>query len=320
MRPEAGLERARRRLVRVLVDRARGRTLVVGEDEALGDALRAVGRKVEAVSRDDLQELERSALLPRTAILHEVLQDLSPEDAKALLHTLWGRVVAGGRMLVVVPNGDAIQSSSANRRMSRTALEEELSSLGPVRLVTDQPYRWIVARLDKPGGPSLPARDRLERYRVTARLCRGRVVELGCGVGHLAGVVHGRGLEVTGVDMSEAKIRQARSLYPGIAFQTGDIRSVVLPDGSFDTVVLAEVLEHVPETEGDAILERAWRLLRGSGRLVVSVPNEDCVPHRNHVRRFERSTLESVLSRWGTPRVILDQPYKWLLMTVEKKS
>jgi hypothetical protein len=312
------LERAHRRLIRVLVERARGRTLVVGDDEFLVEALRAVGRNAETVPAESLTASDLPGFSPRTVVLQEVLQHLSPRDSRLLLQELWGRMKEGGRLMVVVPNGDGPSPPEGTRRIDRAGLLEELSPLGPARLVTDQPFRWIVARLDKPGGAARPARDRLERFRVTARLCRGKVVELGCGVGHLAGVIQGRGLEVTGVDVSKAKIREARSLYPGVEFHAADILSVELPPARFDTAVLAEVLEHVPEEEGNAFLERAWGLLGRGGRLVVSVPNEDCVPHRNHIRLFDRAGLEGLLSRWGSPRVILDQPYKWLLMTVDK--
>ena len=68
------------------------------------------------------------------------------------------------------------------------------------------------------------------------------------------------------------------------------------------------------------MLVKAWKLLAPGGRLIVSVPNQDCVPHPNHVREFDRRSLKKVLGRWGRPRLITDQPYKWLMMTVEKTS
>ena len=118
--------------------------------------------------------------------------------------------------------------------------------------------------------------------------------------------------------MSEEKIRRARKEHPGIPFMACDILGLSLPPESFDTVVLAEVLEHVPEKDGDAMLDKAWSLLRAGGRLIVSVPNEDCVPHPHHVRLFDRRSLRKLLASFGKPRLIADQPYKWLLMIVRK--
>ena len=135
--------------------------------------------------------------------------------------------------------------------------------------------------------------------------------------GHLTRAIADRGLEVLGVDIGGKRIQQARKFYPDLNFEQMDILQMEIDD-TYDTVVIAEVLEHVYEEIGDAMLEKAWGLLESGGRLIVSVPNEDCVPHRNHVREFSRRSLRNLLRRWGRPRLITDQPYKWLMMTGEK--
>jgi len=151
-----------------------------------------------------------------------------------------------------------------------------------------------------------------------AGLCRGRVVDLGCGYGHFSRLVRDRSLEVLGVDLNAEKIAAARRLYPGIRFLRSDIREVDLPDESFDTVVLAEVLKHVGEEVGAEILNRAARLLHSGGRLVVSVPNREFIPHANHVRTFDRRALRRLLQPIGPPRLVVDQPFQWLMMWVTK--
>jgi ubiquinone/menaquinone biosynthesis C-methylase UbiE len=120
------------------------------------------------------------------------------------------------------------------------------------------------------------------------------------------------------VDISRDKISRARAAFPDLEFIECDIARLSLPDASFDTAVLAEVLEHVDEALGAVFLARAWRLLRPHGRLIVSVPNEDCIPHRNHVRVFDRRSLRALLRPLGRPKLVTDQPYKWLLMYVDK--
>ncbi len=186
--------------------------------------------------------------------------------------------------------------------------------------MSEQPFRWLVLHVTKtaPGRPRIKRPVR-ERYRVTARLCRGRVIDLGCGEGHLAGELAKRGLEVVGLDRSTSKIEAARAAYPGLRLLVSDIRAPGLPDASFDTAVLAEVLEHVDETAGAEMLASAWRLLRPGGRLIVSVPNRDCIRHRNHVREFDQHGLKRMLAQLGRPRIVTDQPYKWLMAYVEKR-
>jgi len=121
-----------------------------------------------------------------------------------------------------------------------------------------------------------------------------------------------------GIDLNREKIQAARNYYPEITFRKSDIRDLGADDEAFDTVVIAEVLEHVEEESGAAMLATAWRLLKPGGRLVVSVPNENYVPHANHVREFTRSSLRDLLKHLGKPRTITTQHLKWLMMVVEK--
>jgi 2-polyprenyl-3-methyl-5-hydroxy-6-metoxy-1,4-benzoquinol methylase len=151
-----------------------------------------------------------------------------------------------------------------------------------------------------------------------SRLCGGRVIELGCGSGELTAMISRRGHDVMGVDINRDKILAARTRFPGVRFEQQDIREIVVDGERFDTVVLAEVLEHVNDAVGHDMLTIAWALLRPGGRLIVSVPNENCIPHPNHVRAFNRASLRAMLEEWGRPRTMTDQPYKWLLMYVTK--
>jgi 2-polyprenyl-3-methyl-5-hydroxy-6-metoxy-1,4-benzoquinol methylase len=223
--------------------------------------------------------------------------------------------------VVTVPNEGCAHCLEQVREFDRRKLAKLLKGYGKPRLATDQPFRWITMYVEKPRGRRARRnRTRIDRWRVTARLCRGRVIELGCNEGDLSGRIAERGLEVTGVDLSEEKIRRAREKHPEIPFLASDIRRLALSPGSFDTVVLAEVLEHVHAAEGDEMLAVAWNLLKPGGRLIVSVPNEDCIPHPHHVRRFDRRSLKRLLAPFGRPRLMLEQPYKWLLMVVRKAA
>jgi 2-polyprenyl-3-methyl-5-hydroxy-6-metoxy-1,4-benzoquinol methylase len=273
---------------------------------------------VQTTDPDTLPSLEPTGVRTRSLVLVDMLEALSDERGGELLGSGWRLVEPGGRLIVAVPNPEAASSDDLPR-WSRRKLRRLLRGFGEPRVLTEQPYRWLVMCVLKPGRQEeRPKPSRRRRYGVTARLCRGRVIELGCGEGHLAGMIADRGHEVVGVDISRDKIALARRLYPAIEFFDQDIAQVGLADGSFDTAVLAEVLEHVHEDTGQVFLANAWRLLRPGGRLIVSVPNEDCIPHRNHVREFDRRSLRDLLRPLGSPRLVADQPYKWLLMHVDK--
>jgi 2-polyprenyl-3-methyl-5-hydroxy-6-metoxy-1,4-benzoquinol methylase len=321
-RTDTGQDRAVRKLVKALARRCRPPLLLVREQDA-GPAA-ALAAQADAVSGTAVHRAgtdTADGARFRTVVVAETLEHLSEQAGAAALAGAWERVRPGGRLIVTVPHERGGAGGAPTQVFTRRRLQALLEPLGRPQLATDQPYRWLVMCLERPGTAGRPPnRTRRDRYRATARLCRGRVIELGSGEGHLAGVLRKRGHDVVGVELSRAKVDAARALYPGIPFHACDILQLDLPAASFDTAVLAEVLEHVDDTTGDAMLERAWRLLRPGGRLVVSVPNEDCIPHRNHVREFDRRGLRRLLARWGTPRVATDQPFQWLMMYVDREG
>jgi SAM-dependent methyltransferase len=98
-----------------------------------------------------------------------------------------------------------------------------------------------------------------------------RLADLGCGSGVFTGLLHRRGFNCTGIDLSPKLIRIAREAHPGIDFQEGDIEHLPFSDGSIDGVVLAGVLHHLPELSKCAA--EIKRILRPGGRFVAFDPN-----------------------------------------------
>src|SRR6476646_6118715 len=57
-----------------------------------------------------------------------------------------------------------------------------------------------------------------------------RIVDLGCGTGHLTAEIARTGAHVIGIDSSAKMIEQARSTYPDIDFRIADARSFTLDE------------------------------------------------------------------------------------------
>jgi 2-polyprenyl-3-methyl-5-hydroxy-6-metoxy-1,4-benzoquinol methylase len=303
------------RLARSVARHCHGRSAVLGRDvDALAAAV--VGHGVE-LERHSRQFASRECF--DTVLLADAVEHLSEDAAKQFLTSAWREVRVGGRLVVVAPNGAS--SPREGRPLDRRKLKRLLEPLGKPELVQDQPYRWVtmsVRKLEEGRKNGEHNQTLLDRFAATADLCRGRVVELGCGAGDLAHAIAERGSEVTGVDISSRKVQRARASFPELTFILADILTVDLPAEAYDTVVLAEVLEHVTDAPGQAILDKAWSLVASGGRLVVSVPNENCIPHPNHLRQFDEKRLRSLLAPLGSPVVVRDQPYKWLMMYVDR--
>jgi 2-polyprenyl-3-methyl-5-hydroxy-6-metoxy-1,4-benzoquinol methylase len=296
--------------------RCHGRTAVIGPDTG-GWAPALTERLERPVDGLDSRQLPAEAVF-RTIVVAQSLEHLKPAERLGLLDSAWQAIQPGGRLLVVVANGEC-QPRHEPERLVQRDVKKLLRQFGRPVAATNQPFAWIVMQVRKPAaGTRRPNRTRLDRYRATARLCRGRVLELGCGEGSLSGAIHARGHEVIGVDMNADKIAQARATFPDVTFVERNILDLELPDAGFDTVVIAEVLEHVTDETGSHILDLAWRQVCPGGRLVVSVPNENSIPHPNHIRRFDRRSFARMLRPFGTPHLSTGQPFKWLLMHVDR--
>jgi SAM-dependent methyltransferase len=98
----------------------------------------------------------------------------------------------------------------------------------------------------------------------------GRVLDIGCGRGGLLAAFRRRGWEPYGVELNEPAAAHARDVL-GLPVQVGAPESWPWPDGQFDALALWHVLEHWRDPR--AVLDRAHRLLRRGGVLLVGVPN-----------------------------------------------
>jgi SAM-dependent methyltransferase len=103
-------------------------------------------------------------------------------------------------------------------------------------------------------------------WETIAGLAPRRVLEVGGGPGELAARMQRElGARVSSVDVSPRMVELARSR--GVDAQLGDVQELPFADGSFDTVVAAWRLYHVPDL--DRALAEIARVLEPGGRLVA---------------------------------------------------
>ena len=99
----------------------------------------------------------------------------------------------------------------------------------------------------------------------------GRVLDVGCGIGHFLQAASERGWEVEGLAISEGAARGAEARY-GIPVQVGTLDVAPLDPGHYDVITLWDVIEHVRKPLES--LRGANRALRAGGVLVMKTPNE----------------------------------------------
>jgi ubiquinone/menaquinone biosynthesis C-methylase UbiE len=97
----------------------------------------------------------------------------------------------------------------------------------------------------------------------------GRVLDLGCGVGHDLVRLREAGLTPVGLDASHLALTRARAT--GAALVRGDGARLPFLDDSFDACRIERVLQHV--TSPSAVLEEVVRVVRPGGLVAVLEPD-----------------------------------------------
>ena len=118
-----------------------------------------------------------------------------------------------------------------------------------------------------------------------------RILDLGCGTGHLSERIASAGADVIGLDHSQAMLEQARASFPHLRFEQGDARDFSF-DQPFDAVFSNATLHWVKPPEAAAIC--IVKALRPGGRFVAEFGG------RGNVRTIE-SAIHTVASRISQP-------------------
>jgi len=109
----------------------------------------------------------------------------------------------------------------------------------------------------------------LDRFAESVRNS-GIACDLGCGPGHMARYLHGRGIQVCGMDLSAGMVERARRLNPGIEFNQGDMRTLPVRDNTWAGIAAFYAIVHFPLPDLDRSLREMMRVLAPGGRLLLS--------------------------------------------------
>jgi trans-aconitate methyltransferase len=93
-----------------------------------------------------------------------------------------------------------------------------------------------------------------------------RILDVGCGTGHLTSRIAAAGATVLGIDKSRDMIRRAREQYPSLRFEVMDAREITF-GGPFDAVFSNATLHWIKEPE--KVIAAVAKILRPGGRFVA---------------------------------------------------
>lgn len=142
----------------------------------------------------------------------------------------------------------------------------------------------------------------------------GRVLDVGCSAGFFLDRAQQAGWEAFGVELSEDTAAVARHRF-GLDVRVGTLADDLFSPGSFDTITLWDVIEHLKDPA--SALVAAKRLLKDDGILLLETPNIeglfprlsykvaallDYWPHPGppyHLFEFSSRTIEKLLEKAG---------------------
>ena len=149
-------------------------------------------------------------------------------------------------------------------------------------------------------------------------LPKGKILDIGCGVGDFLLYLMQRGWDVVGIEpSSDAQLiaEQRLGFLP-----LSPSASSSLPDHSFDVITLWHVLEHIDDLKFQ--ISEIKRLLKPQGRLVIALPNFqsfDCQYYKEywaawdvprHLNHFSPEVIRTIVTSVGMDFVDT-QKLKW---------
>ena len=115
-----------------------------------------------------------------------------------------------------------------------------------------------------------------------------RILDLGCGTGHLTKMISDSGADVTGIDSSPEMINTAKQNYPSLNFLRMDATDFSFPD-KFDGVFSNAVLHWIPEKE--KVVKNISEALKIGGRFVAEFGGKDNI--KNIVEALNNTLLSN---------------------------
>ena len=141
---------------------------------------------------------------------------------------------------------------------------------------------------------------------IERRVQPGRVLDVGCWTGSFLVAARERSWETVGIEPSRWAVERARAR--GVDVRHGELASQDLERGSFDLVVMCDVLEHLEDP--NEALRTAAGLLRDGGAIFATVPDAGSRLARlmgrrwwsvlpMHLHHFTRASVREMFTRNG---------------------
>ena len=126
---------------------------------------------------------------------------------------------------------------------------------------------------------------------------KGKLLDVGCGVGTISLELQKKGFDVHGLDFSSVGVEGAKQ--KGIKAEVCDLDKSGIPfeDNHFDVVWAGDIVEHL--FDPIFMLKEVSRVLKPSGKLLLTTPNDLNLRRRLFIFLFGRSPQSIVYKNFG---------------------
>jgi SAM-dependent methyltransferase len=171
-------------------------------------------------------------------------------------------------------SAEQAMGNSASDRMKQTW--NNLARRDSMHFIATDEARWEVETFFRIGRQRL--QFLLDRMGVTSSDCRGKLLDLGCGIGRFTFAFAELFDHVLGVDVSEEMIRQANALlkqyrYTNVCFVCNNGSDLAfIPSESYDFAFSYTVLQHIPDKRiVFQYIKELARVVRPGGKVLFQV-------------------------------------------------
>jgi SAM-dependent methyltransferase len=115
----------------------------------------------------------------------------------------------------------------------------------------------------------------------------GRLLDAGCARGEATAVYAQKATSAVGIELNPEEVEAGRRQHPGLELRVAPCEAIPFPDGSFDAIICADVLEHVRDEI--RTLAELRRVLAPGGILILTTPHRgwfDVLDPVNYARRI----------------------------------
>lgn len=140
-----------------------------------------------------------------------------------------------------------------------------------------------------------------------------KVLDVGCGRGDILNYIQNKTRYAYGIDISKGNIAVAkRLLNKNVKLFTQDItKKTKFPNNYFDTIILTDVIEHIPDRY--SLFKELKRILKKKGKLIIETPN--VVKLRNRIGflfgKYPYTSGHKIVIKQGAPYVFDGGHIQW---------